>query len=392
MKGPSRNPLESYKKIVILEVVIYKDKGKLIYENLNEMNNYLILIILLFCITGCKEKRPAIKEAVFEFNPNNILVCDTLDINQICDSFRYIPLETRDSVLIEEVTDVRLTDDRIVVRDGQRLLVFDQNGRFLNKIGKRGRAPGEYGAIDHFYISKKQEIVIFDPILLSLHFYTLNNRFIKSINIRPAVLIPSSDGKEVDSGIQNIYPLNDTLLFLAHSISRFSDILYSLYNLQTGKLKVISHLEQKIKMEVDSWRYSILPVAQYGDSLTCILPFSNILYRFADTSLIPLYAVNPIPKQEIPENYLANRKTKNNTQLQEEWIRRKYVVPVNIMEIENNLIVENAIGGKNYYLFWNKNSRQGIFAEINSVDPNIVPMLIVRGMSRIYVSNGGKSC
>ena len=90
-----------------MEVVIYKDKGKLIYENLNEMNNYLILIILLFCITGCKEKRPAIKEAVFEFNPNNILVCDTLDINQICDSFRYIPLETRDSVLIEEVTDVR---------------------------------------------------------------------------------------------------------------------------------------------------------------------------------------------------------------------------------------------------------------------------------------------
>ena len=61
---------------------------------------------------------------------------------------------------------------------------------------------------------------------------------------------------------------------------------------------------------------------------------------------------------------MANRKTKNNTQLQEEWIRRKYVVPVNIMESENNLIVENAIGGKNYYLFWNKNSRQGIFAEI----------------------------
>ena len=28
------------------------------------------------------------------------------------------------------------------------------------------------------------------------------------------------------------------------------------------------------------------------------------------------------------------------------------------MESENNLIVENAIGGKNYYLFWNKNSRQ----------------------------------
>ena len=161
------------------------------------------------------------------------MVCDTLDINQICDNFRYIPLETRDSVLIEEVTDVRLTDDRIVVRDGQRLLIFDQNGRFLNKIGKRGRAPGEYGAIDHFYISKKQEIVIFDPILLSLHFYTLNNRFIKSINIRPTVLIPSSDGKEVDSGIQNIYPLNDTLLFLAHRISRFSDILYSLYNLHT---------------------------------------------------------------------------------------------------------------------------------------------------------------
>ena len=33
-----------------MEVVIYKDKGKLIYENLNEMNNYLILVILLFIL------------------------------------------------------------------------------------------------------------------------------------------------------------------------------------------------------------------------------------------------------------------------------------------------------------------------------------------------------
>ena len=91
-----------------------------------------------------------------------------------------------------------------------------------------------------------------------------------------------------------------------------------------------------------------------------------------------------IPKQEIPENYLANRKTKNNTQLQEEGIRRKYVVPVNIMESENNLIVENAIGGKNYYLFWNKNSPP--LTRISS------PCLLLEECLRIYVSNGGKSC
>ena len=99
-----------------------------------------------------------------------------------------------------------------------------------------------------------------------------------------------------------------------------------------------------------------------------------------------------IPKQEIPENYLANRKTKNNTQLQEEWIRRKYVVPVNIMESENNLIVENAIGGKNYYLFWNKNSRQGIFAESIPLTRISSPCLLLEECLRIYVSNGGKSC
>ncbi|MFR7824159.1 MAG: 6-bladed beta-propeller [Odoribacter splanchnicus] len=72
----------------------------------------------------------------------------------MCDSFRYIPLETRDSVLIEEVTDVRLTDDRS--SSGMaKLRVFDQNGRFLNKIGNAD-ALGEYGAIDHFYISKNR--------------------------------------------------------------------------------------------------------------------------------------------------------------------------------------------------------------------------------------------
>ena len=67
------------------------------------------------------------------------------------------------------------------------------------------------------------------------------------------------------------------------------------------------------------------------------------------------------------------------------------MVPVNIMESENNLIVENAIGGKNYYLFWNKNSRQGIFAEIPLTRISS-PCLLLEECLRIYVSNGGKSC
>ncbi len=59
------------------------------------------------------------------------------------------------------------------------------------------------------------------------------------------------------------------------------------------------------------------------------------------------------------------------------------MVPVNIMESENNLIVENAIGGKKIIIcFGIRIAGRAFFAEINSVDPNIVPMLIVRGMSQ----------
>lgn len=74
--------------------------------------------------------------------------------NKYFKSFRRIQLETDTNMLIGEITRIILNDDRVYVEDNsvtEALFIFNRDGRFVNKISKKGQGPEEYPHIHHTF-------------------------------------------------------------------------------------------------------------------------------------------------------------------------------------------------------------------------------------------------
>lgn len=342
----------------------------------------IIFITTLFLFAACKNNTSdrQVNTSVLEFSPKNLYVCKTIDAELICDSIKHIPLETNNNILIGNINDARFTGKYIVVQSNHTLYVFDDNGKFLNTIGKRGRGPGEYIAQRSFFITKDDKVIIFDPVLTKLHIYSLQDQFIESIDIQNASIITLPDGKPIDAMIQQIYPLSDSLFFMSYYISKFITISYATYNRYTKELKTISQLEHPIDMKSYRARYSSYPVSICNNEILCLKPFDNTIYHLLNDTLNPLYKIKPIAENEMPQNYLSQQDHKTYDQIYHDVLENKYIMPCDIMASENNLIITNIFGGKIRHLFWNKNSREGFYAEINSNTNEKLPFLFVSSM------------
>ena len=83
---------------------------------------------------------------------------DQPEYDSFVNGIEFISLETTDSSLIGEVKGLVVTDDKIFVNsDREEILCFDISGKFLFRVGKIGRAPGEY--ISPYSISVCDNIV-----------------------------------------------------------------------------------------------------------------------------------------------------------------------------------------------------------------------------------------
>jgi hypothetical protein len=74
-------------------------------------------------------------------------------MHDIIQSIELIPLETSDSCLVSMVTNPLFTTDRIYIKSGGSILVFDRKGQFVNRFNRRGRGPQEYTALSSFFLN-----------------------------------------------------------------------------------------------------------------------------------------------------------------------------------------------------------------------------------------------
>lgn len=101
------------------------------------INKLLFLTFLI--IASCTGKN---KDVIFNLKSGKSV---SGKISRIADSITYIKLETDTNCLIKDVRQLEIYQNRIFVRNGdQDLFVFSITGKFLNKIGTRGKGPGEY--------------------------------------------------------------------------------------------------------------------------------------------------------------------------------------------------------------------------------------------------------
>ena len=96
---------------------------------------------------------------------------------------------------------VRLSDGRIVIADGApRLLVVDSTGTYLETWGGPGDGPGEFRRIRWIQLVPGDSIVVYDPQMARVHFFTGDGEHASQPDItrpRRALVGRSQDGSWV---------------------------------------------------------------------------------------------------------------------------------------------------------------------------------------------------
>ncbi len=103
-----------------------------------------VLLFLCFIMLSCSKTG----EPVGNLDIINVDINEMSSIDEfVCGGSKYICLDSSENCLIEKVDKVMISQDTLFVMDRSRRTVFvfsANDGRFINKISKTGRGPGEY--------------------------------------------------------------------------------------------------------------------------------------------------------------------------------------------------------------------------------------------------------
>ena len=121
---------------------------------------FFICALSLLGLFACDEKKmnshlPC--KIDFEKSINKFLL---LELAEIADEIRYIRLESKQYTRISTTYLLDFSEDFLLVSDRKNCFLFDNQGKFISKIGNAGRGPGEYTHISNVKIDSKSNNVL----------------------------------------------------------------------------------------------------------------------------------------------------------------------------------------------------------------------------------------
>lgn len=141
---------------------------------------YILGVCLFFVmLESCKNKDETLDES-------RVLVKESdkkIKLSDIVSDSYIVRLETTDNNLIGQIDKIQLYKEKIFVQDRFRakgILVFDINGKYLYRVGRVGKAPGEYRLPMDFTIDVENNKIIVLDDGGQLLYYDLDGKFIQT--------------------------------------------------------------------------------------------------------------------------------------------------------------------------------------------------------------------
>ncbi len=146
------------------------------------MNKSIILASKIFCVIcffiSCNEiKDTSIRIIEIEKNISNFKSFKLSDLD--C-KLEYVVLETAPDAMLMDIRFVDISDSHIIVADRDNCLLFSRSGRFISKIGSKGRGPGENRAFTQIKIHNDR-IFLPDGLSDELNIFNITGEFISSL-------------------------------------------------------------------------------------------------------------------------------------------------------------------------------------------------------------------
>ena len=351
------------------------------------MRQNLFLLVLFFLTISCKggqkssgssDKADAdscIVEADIYRDPVTIHIddkivplYDTLTLNNLIESVRYIPLESSDSAFINAVSVRKIDDIYCVTSDLQSsmLKLFDSNGRYIRNVFRIGRARNEIQILSVFIFNALGREIIASSVLDSkLLFYNLDSlsyRTVYNENLEIPRFFPLGKGHYVAKPKNNRAVLGPTITETYDSLPHlmFYDSNFNITGTVGDGAKPWRDLETTVPPRLGSYVY------ESGD---------GIIYKYADGDTV--FTVDA-EEQMIPAIILDIPDKLKPTMKQSETdptSRKEHMIYVDQIQLSRDyILIAFHYGGKIQSGIWSRDTGQLLF--LNTFQFGRNPILI----------------
>ena len=154
---------------------------------MQKSKNLSILFLLLYFLASCNNRKST------EFLGNDFPKTISLDLSEatayplklsdIAEKIEYIPLQTVDNALLGSLSCIVVTKDNFFIQtdDSSMVYRYDKEGRFLNRMFKVGRGPGETIPLSFTVDDTRKQLYVLTS-REELYVYDYNGNFIKKID------------------------------------------------------------------------------------------------------------------------------------------------------------------------------------------------------------------
>lgn len=276
----------------------------------------------------------------------------------IFDTCFLVKLETSSEVLIGEIAQLEIFDDKIFICDksSEKILSFDLQRNFKASVGKKGRGPEEYASLSGFYVNPYDSTInLFDPLMMMVKKYSLDGEYINGVKHNNQNLC----------FIAKAAMLNEEQLFCYHHSNWKDNYIFSVVNIN----------DYNHSQEIESYPYRSSKYVSYtlsnhpyvvknGKAVYTSL-FSNILCTYENGELKPYFAVEN--KKEMNREFLEARlkETEGDYHKVARDLIKENVYNVGFLNIFENdrFLLTDFVADKSTInaILWDKKQKKGLY-------------------------------
>jgi hypothetical protein len=146
------------------------------------MKESIIFLLIIIKVVGCGIENTKVK-SVPSFDLSDFLHTVDIPLTEInAESISYIPLETCAEALIAQINRLEYLNSFFILSQAE-IYRFDDEGKFICRIGKRGKGPSEYLLANDFAVCVESKLVlVLSFIERKIYMYSYNGDYIKTID------------------------------------------------------------------------------------------------------------------------------------------------------------------------------------------------------------------
>lgn len=251
---------------------------------MNFRNHILVAsyVLLTVAIASCGENAED-ADLIQIHAENPVKLKNSFKVSDVCSDIRIVPLETLPENFTNSIGEVRIEDSIIFIFDRQlkSLDLYSLEGKFIRRIRKTGRGPGEYMQPAGFEIvSERKEVLIFDWSTKKISAYSyLTGNYLREIARTP-------EGKPFHN-----FALDANQFIFISCSSSDPDDAYFIWTIDPGN----NFIGKYVPLLTGENNRSInIPYTRYGNfarsennTMKIFWPYSNTIFQNSNKGIIP---------------------------------------------------------------------------------------------------------